>query len=146
MATRVDQIKQAGSTKLRNRETHVLVRGRQPGRNRKQTTEHLQAQKRQFCEVLNRLRVEIRETKVVPAKANAKIEMQIERLYAELGSAEDETEQACARIKGAITSFEATVYQELNEISDALARELTNEANSLSAELEALYARSENVP
>ena len=74
---------------------------------------------------------------------NAKIEMQIERLYPELGSAEDETEQACARIKGAITSFEATVYQQLNEIPDALARELTNEANSLSAELEALYARSE---
>jgi hypothetical protein len=140
MAARIGQINQA-DRKLRKRWTHELTPARQPSSMSEQNPEHLQAQTRHFCEALNRFRAELEKTRAMPAKTRAKVNVQIEHLYAELASVETETAQACARIMDAITSFEATLYQDVNEISDAVARELTNAANALNAELEALYPR-----
>jgi chromosome segregation ATPase len=145
--SKVREIREAIDTKLDAWEKQVSALEAQLTQSKEQALERLETQKKHFKDALNRFSTEVEKIQDLPKETKIKIRNQIEHLHVQLALGKMETREAYEsqkkEIKEAITTFEASIDQQLDETFDALTQDLINEANAIEAELDALQIRFE---
>jgi len=122
--SRIKEIREAIATKLDKWEAEAAAFEAQLNPSKDKATERLETQKKQFADVLTKIKAKGNKLKAIAEEEKTQIQNQLEHLQVQLALSKAESKAAYESqkkaIEDAIMSFETSIDCELDETADAL--------------------------
>ncbi len=122
--SRIKEIREAIATKLDKWETEAAAFEAQLNSSKGKATVKLETQKKQFADVLTKIKAKANELKTIAEEEKTQIQNQLEHIQVQLALSKAESKAAYEtqkrEIERAIESFETSINCELDDAADAL--------------------------
>ncbi len=122
--SRIKEIREAIATKLDKWEAEAAAFEAQLNPSKDKATERLETQKKQFADVLTKIKAKANELKTIAEEEKTQIQNQLEHIQVQLALSKAESKAAYEtqkrEIERAIESFETSINCELDDAADAL--------------------------